>query len=143
VTFLVTGGGGFIGWRVVRNLLARVLSAVVADCSVDPRLQERLEHEGGSLVSFAPCDVAESSDVAKCFRLHPYITHAIHLAYLMSAEVEANPHLGVRVNVPGVVNLFEAAISHGLHRLVLTSSETVYGDSQSVYGERPVKESDY
>jgi nucleoside-diphosphate-sugar epimerase len=61
----------------------------------------------------------------------------------MSAEVEANPDLGVRVNVLGMVNLFEAAISHHLDRLIFTSSETVYGASQSVYGPRPVQESDY
>ncbi|HYW41967.1 MAG TPA: NAD(P)-dependent oxidoreductase [Bryobacteraceae bacterium] len=141
--FLVTGGGGFIGWRVVRNILARGIPAVVADWSVDPRLRQRLERESGPLVSFVPCDVAEYSDVARCFRLEPDITHAIHLAYLMSAEVEANPHLGARVNVLGMVNLFEAALNHRLERLVFTSSETVYGASQGVYGERPVKESDY
>jgi len=141
--FLVTGGGGFIGWRVLRNILARGIPAVVADWSVDPRLRQRLERESGPLVSFVPCDVAEYSDVARCFRLEPDITHAIHLAYLMSAEVEANPHLGARVNVLGMVNLFEAALNHRLERLVFTSSETVYGASQGVYGERPVKESDY
>jgi len=128
---------------VVRNILARGIPAVVADWSVDPRLRQRLERESGPLVSFVPCDVAEYSDVARCFRLEPDITHAIHLAYLMSAEVEANPHLGARVNVLGMVNLFEAALNHRLERLVFTSSETVYGASQGVYGERPVKESDY
>ncbi len=141
--FLVTGGGGFIGWRVVRNLLARGIAAVVADCGMDPRLARRLEEESGSQVSFAACDVAEFSDVARCFRVHPDITHAIHLAYLMSAEVEANPHLGARVNVLGMVNLFEAAVNYRLERLVFTSSETVYGASQRVYGDRPVTESDY
>jgi nucleoside-diphosphate-sugar epimerase len=141
--FLITGGGGFIGWRVVRNVLARGIPAIVADCNVDPRLRERLERESGSLVSFASCDVSEPSDVARCFREAPDITHAIHLAYLMSAEVEANPHLGARVNVLGMVNLFEAAVNHRLDRLVFTSSETVYGASQRVYGDRPVTESDY
>jgi nucleoside-diphosphate-sugar epimerase len=141
--FLVTGGGGFIGWRVVRNLLARGIPTVVADWSVEPRLRERLERESGELVNFASCDVAESTDVARCFRLHPDITHAIHLAYLMSAEVEANPHLGARVNVLGMLNVFEAAVNQRLQRLVFTSSETVYGASQRVYGDRPVKESDY
>jgi nucleoside-diphosphate-sugar epimerase len=116
--FLVTGGGGFIGWRVVRNILARGIGVVVADCSVDPRLRERLERESGPLIDFVPCDVAEFSDVARCFRQHPDITHAIHLAYLMSAEVEANPHLGARVNVLGMVNLFEAAVNQRLERLV-------------------------
>jgi len=141
--FLVTGGGGFIGWRVVRNLLARGIPTVVADWGVDPRVRERLERESGALVGFVPCDVAEFSDVERCFRLQPEITHAIHLAYLMSAEVEANPHLGARVNVLGMVNLFEAAVNHRLERLVFTSSETVYGASQLVYGERPVRESDH
>ncbi len=141
--FLVTGGGGFIGWRVVRNLLARGIPTVVADSSLDPRLRGRLEEESGPLVSFAACDVAELSDLARCFRVHPDITHAIHLAYLMSAEVEANPHLGARVNVLGMVNLFEAAVNYRLERLVFTSSETVYGASQRVYGDRPVTESDY
>jgi nucleoside-diphosphate-sugar epimerase len=141
--FLVTGGGGFIGWRVVRNLLARGIPTVVADWSVEPRLRERLERESGDLVSFTSCDVAEFADVAQCFRLYPDVTHAIHLAYLMSAEVEANPHLGARVNILGMLNLFEAAVNQRLERLVFTSSETVYGASQRVYGDRPVKESDY
>jgi nucleoside-diphosphate-sugar epimerase len=141
--FLVTGGGGFIGWRVVRNLLARGIPTVLADWSVDPKLRERLECESGDLVSFAACDVSEFADVARCFRLHPDITHVIHLAYLMSAEVEANPHLGVRVNVLGMVNLFEAAVNQRLERMVFTSSETVYGASQGAYGSRPVDESDF
>jgi len=128
--FLVTGGGGFIGWRVVRNILARGIPVVIADWSVDLQLRERLERESGALVRVVPCDVAEFSDVARVFRLHPDITHAIHLAYLMSAEVEANPHLGARVNILGMVNLFEAAVNQRLDRLVFTSSETVYGASQ-------------
>jgi UDP-glucose 4-epimerase len=141
--FLVTGGGGFIGWRVVRNLLARGIPTVVADWSIDPRLRERLAAESGELVSFVALDVSEFADVARCFRLQPDITHAIHLAYLMSAEAEANPHLGSRVNVLGMVNLFEAAVDYQLQRLVFTSSETVYGASQRVYGDRPVTEADF
>lgn len=141
--FLVTGGGGFIGWRVVRNVLARGIPVVIAEWSIDPRLRERLERESGTLVSFVPCDIAEFSDIARIFRVHPDITHAIHLAYLMSAEVDANPHLGARVNILGMVNMFEAAVNQRLNRLIFTSSETVYGASQGVYGDRPVKESDF
>ena len=140
---LVTGGTGFIGWRVARNILARGIPAVIAETSADPAVRRRLERESGDLVSFAPCDVSEYSDVARIFRSHPGITHAIHLAYLMSAEVENNPHLGARVNILGMINLFEAAVNQRLQRLVFTSSETVYGASQKVYGDRPVTEADY
>jgi nucleoside-diphosphate-sugar epimerase len=141
--FLVTGGGGFIGWRAARNLLARGISVVVADWNVDAGIRSRLERESAAPVDFVACDVTQSSDIARCFRTHPDITHVVHLAYLMSAEVEANPHLGARVNVLGMVNVFEAAVNQRLARLVFASSETVYGASQGVYGERPVRECDY
>jgi nucleoside-diphosphate-sugar epimerase len=133
---LVTGGTGFIGAAVVRNLAARGLATVVADVNVSaaPSL-------GG--VAVEPMDVADARSVEAVFERHPDLTHCIHLAYLMSAEVEANPALGVNVNVLGMVNMFEAATRHRLRRLVFTSSETVYGASQARYGDRPVKEEDY
>jgi UDP-glucose 4-epimerase len=61
----------------------------------------------------------------------------------MSAEVEHDPPLGVKVNVLGMTHMFEAAIRHKLARLVFASSETVYGGSQQPYGDRPVTEDDY
>ena len=51
--------------------------------------------------------------------------------------------LGVKVNLLGMVNMFEAAVRYRLVRLVFTSSETVYGASQNIYGDRPVIEDDY
>jgi nucleoside-diphosphate-sugar epimerase len=141
--FLVTGGTGFIGWRVVRNLLARGVPVVVADWSIDPSIRLRLIAERDGLATFIECDVSESRDIGRIFEAHPDITHAIHLAYLMSAEVEADPPLGVRVNVLGMANMFETALKHGLERLVFTSSETVYGASQRAYGDRPVSEVDF
>jgi UDP-glucose 4-epimerase len=141
--FLVTGGTGFIGWRVARNLLARGMPVVVADWSIDPAVRIVLDAECGELASFIECDVSESREIERIFEAHPDITHAIHLAYLMSAEVEADPPLGVRVNVLGMANMFEAALKQHLHRIVFTSSETVYGASQRVYGDRPVTELDF
>jgi UDP-glucose 4-epimerase len=140
---LVTGGTGFIGWRVARNLLARGVPLVVADWNIDPSVQRILNTGHDGLASFVECDVSESRDLTHIFEAHPDITHAIHLAYLMSAEVEADPQLGVRVNVLGMANMFETALKHRLRRMVFTSSETVYGACQRVYGDRPVTEVDF
>jgi nucleoside-diphosphate-sugar epimerase len=129
--FLVTGGTGFIGASVVRNLKARGVATVVADL------------KPSATVDVEAMDVADARSVEAVFERHPDITHCIHLAYLMSAEVEANPALGVNVNVLGMVNMFEAAVRHRLARLVFTSSETVFGASQARYGDRPVKEEDF
>ncbi|MBV9303052.1 MAG: NAD(P)-dependent oxidoreductase [Acidobacteriaceae bacterium] len=141
--FLVTGGTGFIGWRVARNLLSRGVPVVVADWNIDPSVQRRLTAESGGLAEFVECDVSDAHDIARIFSAHPEITHAVHLAYLMSAEVEADPPLSVRVNVLGMANMFETALKHRLQRLVFTSSETVYGASQRIYGDRPITEVDF
>jgi UDP-glucose 4-epimerase len=136
--FLVTGGTGFIGASVVRNLLARGVAVVSADVNPNPRVAAALA--GATIETM---DVANSGAIESVFARNPGITHCIHLAYLMSAEVEANPALAVNVNVLGMVNMFEAALRHRLARLVFASSETVYGASQAPYGERPVTEDDF
>lgn len=136
--FLVTGGTGFIGACVVRNLLARGIPVVIGEASPDTATAATLE--GADL---ATMDVSDERAVANVFEAFPDISHCIHLAYLMSAEVEANMALGARVNVLGMVNMFEAAVRHRMKRLVFTSSETVYGARQSVYGDRPVAEDDF
>ena len=135
---LVTGGLGFIGAPVVRNLLARGVPVVIGEHRPDAAALAKL---GGA--AFEEMDVADAGGVERVFERHPDITHCIHLAYLMSAEVEADMALGVKVNLLGMVNMFEAAARHKLARLVFTSSETVYGASQRVYGDRAVVEDDY
>jgi nucleoside-diphosphate-sugar epimerase len=95
------------------------------------------------------CVVFEDGDVANIIASRAVVgrqpdhIHCIHLAYLMSAEVEADMARGVTVNLLGMVNMFEAAMRHKLARLVFTSSETVFGASQAVYGDRAVVEDDY
>jgi nucleoside-diphosphate-sugar epimerase len=138
VKVLVTGGTGFIGAAVVRNLLYRGFSVIIGEDRPDEAVLAKLK--GAAL---EPMDVADTKSVESVFARHPGVTHCIHLAYLMSAEVEADMALGVKVNLLGMVNMFEAAARHGLARLVFTSSETVFGASQKVYGDRPVVEEDY
>lgn len=142
--FLVTGATGFIGWRVVANLLARRIPVVALDFPADAANAARLRALAGTTpLDFFTADVADPAAVAAALDAHRDTTHVIHLAYLMSAECEANPPLAVRVNVLGMVNLFEAVLARKLRRLVFTSSETYYGADQSVFGDRPVTEADF
>lgn len=142
--FLVTGATGFIGWRVVANLLARGIPVVTLDFPGDAETKEKLRARAGATpLEFVTADVSDAAAVDAVFTSHPGITHVIHLAYLMSAECEANPPLAVRVNVGGMVNLFEAVKRHGLQRLIFTSSETYYGAHQSYFGDRDVTEDDF
>lgn len=142
--FLVTGATGFIGWRVVSNLLARGIPVVALDFPADPEAVARLRaRAGATALSFVTVDVGDQAAVFSVLDAHRDITHVIHLAYLMSAECEANPALAVRVNVLGMVNLFEAVLQRKLKRLIFTSSETYYGAKQEVFGDRAVTEEDF
>jgi nucleoside-diphosphate-sugar epimerase len=88
-------------------------------------------------------DVSDFRDVMAVFHKHPDITHTIHLAYVMGPLVDENTSLSTRVNILGMTHMFEATVHHKLSRLVFTSSETVSGPSQHVYGDRPVTEDDF
>jgi nucleoside-diphosphate-sugar epimerase len=135
---LVTGGSGFIGGSVVRNLLERGIPVVIGEYARDEAVLANLKG-----AEFELMDVADAESVKGAFARRPDLTHCIPLAYLMSAEVEADMARGVKVNLLGMVNMFEAVARHKLARLVFTSSETVFGASQEVYGDRPLVEDDY
>src|SRR4051812_15446154 len=116
--FLVTGATGFIGWRVVANLLARGIPVVALDFPADPEAVARLRARAGATpLTFETADVSDPADLKSVFDSHRDLTHVVHLAYLMSAECEANPPLAARVNVLGMVNLFEAVLQRKLQRL--------------------------
>lgn len=123
MTFLVTGAAGFIGSYVIRNLAAHGHAVVCADV--------------------AECDVSDENQLAGLFRDHKKIDRVVHLAYLMGAESEANPRLAMRVNALGTANIFEEACRKGVSRILFLSSESVYGRTQALYGDRPVTEDDY
>jgi nucleoside-diphosphate-sugar epimerase len=134
--FLVTGATGFIGARVVARLLQEHIPTVAADVRLDPEVTTKLERTRpkGADLAYSTLDVSDARQVAEVFDKHPDITHCVHLAYLMSAEVEADQRRGAEVNIVGMANMFDAAARQRLRRLVFASSETVYGASQAVYG---------
>src|SRR6516162_9541964 len=144
--FLVTGGMGFIGQSVVRNLLTRRIPVIAADQSADPQALTTfndLAGRTGADFNSITMDVGEFRDVMNVFHKHPDITHAIHLAYVMGPLVDENTALSTRVNILGMTHIFEAADHRKLALLVFTSSETVHGPSQKPYGNRPVTEEDF
>lgn len=148
--FLVTGGVGFIGQPVVRNLLKRGISVVAADQSATQSAESealegfrKLAATSNAVFDSVPMDVSDFRDVMGVFHKHPDITHTIHLAYVMGPLVDENTSLSTRVNILGMTHMFEAAVHRKLARLVFTSSETVHGPSQKPYGDRPVTEDDF
>ena len=145
--FLVTGAAGFIGKRVISQLLKKGISVVASTTRVESEKDiffkyidsKNLSHENLELIHL---DMSSKESIDSVLSSND-ITHIISCGYQMSNMIDDNPIKGVEVNILGVTNLFEAVVKYKIKRMVMPSSMSVYGNSQSIYGDKPVHEDDY
>jgi UDP-glucose 4-epimerase len=122
VTWLITGGAGYIGAHVVRAFLAAGVRVVVLDDLSSGR-SERVP-EGVPLVVAA---MSDRDALRRVLREH-HVAGAVHLAGRKQvAESVALPLFYYRENVGGCESLLQAMLDVGVHRLVFSSSAAVYG----------------
>ncbi len=127
MSILVTGGAGFIGSFVTRSLLKRGEEIVVLDANVDNSpLSKILGRDEIERLALVRGDVADSVALFRLVREHR-VDRIVHLAMFSSLRGESSPWEGVRVNVQGTLNCFEAALLFGIDRVVWASSVQVFG----------------
>lgn len=139
---LVTGGAGFIGHHLVRGLLARGDEVnVIDDFSSGHRsrlepFSDRIALAEGSILDPATLDEA----VAGC----EVIFHEAAIASVAQSLVA--PRLTNDVNVSGTIEVMLAAVRHGVRRVVLAGSSSVYGIPERLpchESQRPSPQSPY
>jgi nucleoside-diphosphate-sugar epimerase len=126
---LITGGYGFIGAWIIKNLLARGDQVWVYDLKEDPRRLTPIMPEADvRKVAFVQGDVTNLAGLRDALAKHQ-ISHVIHLAGLQVPTCRANPILGAQVNVVGSLCVFEAVRLAGdqIERLVYASTAAVFG----------------
>ena len=126
---LITGGYGFIGAWIVRNLLARGDHVWVYDLKEDPRrLRLILPDDQVRRARFVQGDVTDLKALTGAIESHQ-ISHVVHLAGLQVPTCRADPVLGAKVNVLGTLAVFEAvkALGPQVQRIVYASSAAVFG----------------
>jgi len=126
MTWLITGGAGYIGSHVVRTLRASGRDVVVVDDLSSGRA-ERLP-DGVRLVR---ASVLDADRLAPLLR-RENVTGVVHLAAKKAVdESMADPLYYYRENVAGFQSLLEAVTAAGVPRVVLSSSAAVYGSTGS------------
>jgi nucleoside-diphosphate-sugar epimerase len=128
MTYLITGGAGFIGSHVVRDLVREGEKVVIYDNFPRTALLEQLlsSEELEKNVKIVQGDVTDYALLVKTLK-EKEIDKLIHMAAIMILEFNANPLLGVKVNCEGTAAVFEAARFLGLKKVVWASSGSVFG----------------
>lgn len=131
---LVTGGTGFIGSHLVRELANQGKKVIVFDFASDARYisdyLDRVTYVYGSVV-----DMPHLSAVIADHK----VDVIFHLAYLLVPDTDAQLARAIQVNCAGFQNVFEAARIHGVRRVVWPSSQAVYGLAE-FYPDEPLNE---
>lgn len=122
MTWLVTGGAGYIGSHVVRAFAAEDIPAVVVD---DLSSGHRAFVDPG--VPFYLGNVGDGEVLERVFTEHE-IAGVVHLAGFKYAGVSVTRPLHTYTqNVTAMITLLSAMAGHGVDRFVFSSSAAVFG----------------
>lgn len=131
---LVTGGAGYIGSHTCVELLEAGFDIVVVDNLANSKALalQRVEQISGRSISFYETDVTDRNALQKIFQAHE-ISAVLHFAGLKAVgESTEIPLHYYHNNVEGSVALAQVMEDSGVHRLIFSSSATVYGDPATV-----------
>jgi len=135
---LVTGGAGYIGSHTCLTLLEQGDEVCVVDNLSNSKETplKRVQELAGRQLSFYRVDLADKERLREVFEAHAF-DGVIHFAGLKAVgESTEKPLAYYRNNICGTLSLLELMQAYGVHRIVFSSSATVYGDPASV----PIKE---
>jgi threonine 3-dehydrogenase len=121
---LITGGSGFIGSLLVRELLNKGRKVVVFDIQT-PGYPISGGHPN---VFYQKGDITNLPEVLNVVRDHR-IDHIFHLAAMLSLPSEMNPWASINVNAIGTYHVLEAARLFNVDQVVFMSSVAVYLNS--------------
>lgn len=126
-TFLVTGGGGFIGSNLCEKLLARGYKVRCLD-NLSTGFRENVEiFSDKKNYEFIEGDIC---DYDTCLKACAGVDYVLHQAAWGSVPRSLKvPLFYVKNNILGTANMLEAARQNKVKKFVYASSSTVYGDS--------------
>lgn len=133
MNYLVTGGRGFIGCHVVRQLLRQGNHKILCTDSSQGKtsIHEVLTPEELEQVEFIQVDLSnDCTALLTQLMIEHKIDKVIHLAAILGDVAEKVPAQAVKVNILGTISVFEAALAAGIKRVVWACSQSSFGTEE-------------
>lgn len=127
---LVTGGIGYIGSHTVVELLKEGHSVVIVDnfSNSKPEVLNRIYELTGKEAKFHKIDLQDKGALNRVFEENEKIEAVIHFASLKAVgESVSDPLKYYHNNLMSSLVLLECMASHGVNRIVFSSTAAVYG----------------
>ncbi|MBP3140684.1 polysaccharide biosynthesis protein [Aliivibrio fischeri] len=122
---LITGGTGSFGNAVLRRFLNTDIKEIRIFSRDEKKQDDMRKHFQSNKLKFYIGDVRDPQSVSNAMRGVDYVYHAAALKQVPSCEFY--PLEAVKTNVLGTENVLEAAINHGVERVVcLSTDKAVY-----------------
>lgn len=122
---LVTGGAGFIGSHLSRELWQQGHQVRVIDSLVGGRKETIADLVGQECFEFHHADIRHAETIAPLFAGIDWVFHLAGLADIVPSIEQ--PRAYYETNVSGTFNVLEAARAAGIKRFVYAASSSCYG----------------
>lgn len=125
--YLVTGGAGFIGGRIVDKLLSSGNQVVIVDNFLSGNKKINTKAEVRNI------DISERSARLDLCEAMEGVDTVFHCAALARVQPSIeNPQKYHKVNVDGTFNVLLSARDSGVRRVVYSASSSAYGDQKTM-----------
>jgi UDP-glucose 4-epimerase len=125
-TYLVTGGGGFIGSNLCHALVARGDKVRALDNFATGRRENLEGLSGHARFELIEGDITDAATAARALGGVDYVMHEAAIPSVPRSIDD--PITTDRVNVHGTVTLLHAAVSAKVKRFVFAASSSAYGE---------------
>jgi UDP-N-acetylglucosamine 4,6-dehydratase/5-epimerase len=124
-SLLITGGTGSFGTTILKRFLSEPISEIRIFSRDEKKQEEQRNRFGDNRIKYHIGDVRDFRAVENVCRGVDFIYHAAALKQVPSCEF--HPMEAVKTNVYGTDNVLDAAIRHGVSRVVcLSTDKAVY-----------------
>src|ERR1700692_468143 len=125
---LITGGAGFVGLNVAENLLARGADVLLFGPGAPPPAAVAFLERHPAHLSLARGDVSVAADLDTVFGSHAIdrVVHGAAITADLAREKRAARDI-FTVNLLGTGELLEAALRHGVSRVVQLGTGSIFG----------------